>query len=449
VDLAIGTYPRHKTAVELLDKNLAANKANPFDILEDLRIKAIVRARMPGQENTSDAAKILEELDQTRPLSAEDRFLLVQLYSRLGEQEKGEKTMARLLRENPSNMRFLTAQMDELLQKKDPSWAQKAQSIVSSAKNFAPGDPAVLAMNVRLLFTQSKSEPSKHDEARDMLASWVKTNKEGDPSVMAAAAGLCEQLSQFRLAEEYYRDYANDPKAAEGTLLLARFLGRQKDSLSEAIELCKKAWANSPPDEVAGALMTILRSGTPSEIDLQRAKDQLQAAIQKENRPALVLSLAGIAELRGKHEEAEQIYLQVLAGNRNNPVALNNLAWVLALQNRDPNQVLEALKLVNSAMALLGPIPELLDTRGVIFHKLGEVEKAIKDLQEVTQRPEAQQRLKATAWFHLALIYRQTMDEESARRAFEESKKLGLTPDQLTPLERATHKELAKELGIK
>jgi tetratricopeptide (TPR) repeat protein len=435
VHLAIGTYPSLQAAVALLDKNVNDKKANPYDVLEDLRIQAIVRIRMPGKDDAGEAVRLLEEVDKKRELSAEDRFLLAQLYRRIGEQPKFEETMARILNENPRNTRFLAGRIRELVEKGGEN-LQEAEEMLRSMENTAPDDAAVMELKVRLLHAQGNQA-----DARRTLDQWVNKKKGEDPKVLPAAAGLCEQLRQMQAAEQYFREYAK--KEAEGILLLARFLGGQKGRLPEAIALCEQAWAKSPPDNVTAALMTILRAGTPTEVDLERAQAQLQAAAQKDPRPALLLSLAGIAELRGKYDDAEKIYVQVIAKDQNNPVALNNLAWLLALQNKAPDKAFELLK---SALAQLGPIPELLDTRGMIYRTLGESKKAIADFREVTERPEAQPRLKATAWFHLALVYRQTNDEAAARSAFEESRKLGLTAEHLTPLERVSYNQLAAEL---
>ena len=44
-------------------------------------------------------------------------------------------------------------------------------------------------------------------------------------------------------------------------------------------------------------------------------------------------------------------------------MALNNLAWLLALQHKNGT---EALKFINRAIDLAGPVAELFDTRAIV-----------------------------------------------------------------------------------
>jgi len=297
-----------------------------------------------------------------------------------------------------------------------------------------------MELKVRLLSAQGEQ-----DQAMKVLDGWVGTKKEKDPTVFAAAAGLSEQLGDVVAAERYYRLYATKAKGAEGTLMLARFLGRQKNGLAEAIECCRRAWRNSPVDEVAATLMTVLRTSRPRDEDFQLEEGELQVAKERESRPILELSLAAIHEMRGKYDEAEKIYRQVLARDVNNPIALNNLAWVLALQNRNNEY---ALELITSAYGQLGPIAELLDTRGVIYFNLRDSKLAIRDLEDVTQRPEVQPGLKATCEFHLARAYHQVGYDESARAALKRSRIAGLDREKLPAPERLAYDKLSGELGV-
>ena len=55
---------------------------------------------------------------------------------------------------------------------------------------------------------------------------------------------------------------------------------------------------------------------------------------------------------------------------RASPVpTMNNLAWVLARRRSDLE---EASLLINRAMKIAGPLPELLDTRGCVCLALGQ-----------------------------------------------------------------------------
>ena len=75
----------------------------------------------------------------------------------------------------------------------------------------------------------------------------------------------------------------------------------------------------------------------------------------------LSTKLADLRTLQGNYPEAEAIYRRSLGANRDNVEALNNLAWQVALREGSPQ---EALKLVDRALEIAGPEPDLAGHQG-------------------------------------------------------------------------------------
>ena len=97
--------------------------------------------------------------------------------------------------------------------------------------------------------------------------------------------------------------------------------------------------------------------------------------------------------------------------------------------------------MVSRGIALVGPSPELLDTRGVIYLKLGKNDEAIKDFQAcIEQTPSAPR------YFHLALAEHQANQREAALEAWQKAK--GLDVKQLHPLEHADYHKLQAALRV-
>src|SRR5262249_8785533 len=105
-------------------RGLSDEKGNDAEAMGDRRLYAILLAQRPMLEDCSAAIRNLEALNQTRKLSAEDRFILAQLYGRIENREKSYEAMDRLVQENRGNSRYLTAYVRALL--KNPQKLKEA-----------------------------------------------------------------------------------------------------------------------------------------------------------------------------------------------------------------------------------------------------------------------------------------------------------------------------------
>jgi len=110
-----------------------------------------------------------------------------------------------------------------------------------------------------------------------------------------------------------------------------------------------------------------------------------------------LMQRAALDETAGRHDEAIEGYRLILEIDANHVVALNNLAFALAVHRKMP---MEALALAKRA-ATLAPTPTILDTLGWIQHLLGDNAGAAKVMAQVvkTNIPDADIRLHAAVIF--------------------------------------------------
>ena len=144
-----------------------------------------------------------------------------------------------------------------------------------------------------------------------------------------------------------------------------------------------------------------------------------------------LLVLAGLHDRQGQYDKAIADYREVLAKDPRNYAALNNLGLSLARagQNLD-----EALKLVNEALAIRGPLAEVLDSRAIVHIARQEYEKALEDLAAAIKDDGA-----AEQHFHQAWAYSLAGKKTEAMTAFAEAMKKGLDPKDLDPREVAVY----------
>jgi len=136
-------------------------------------------------------------------------------------------------------------------------------------------------------------------------------------------------------------------------------------------------------------------------------------------------------------DDAIPLYLKVLELRPDSPdnlIVINNLAWILC-ENKGKHQV--ALELANEGLDMDPNYVDLIDTRGVIYYKLGKFDDAVEDFTKCirlysTGEPQAigshfrlaktfdklGQKDKAVEHLNQALEMYQALDPKSQFRAF-------------------------------
>jgi Tfp pilus assembly protein PilF len=165
------------------------------------------------------------------------------------------------------------------------------------------------------------------------------------------------------------------------------------------------------------------------------------AVAQAPKNAMLLIQLADLLDRRNQYQQAETFYRQALDSEPRNPVALNNLAWLLTHRT---TRHTEALTCIDRAIAVVGPRGDLLDTRAVVLLNLNKPEPALGDLDEaMAERPTP------VRCFHLARAHYLARNLEKAGKAMEQAQQLGFQPSQLHPIEQEDCSKLLKELGQK
>jgi tetratricopeptide (TPR) repeat protein len=399
--------------------------------LEDLRARVLLLYMQGRRQDRQEAARLLEGLRQREPLTPVEQFLLARLYDTLGDWGKAKAEALSLLGKKGDDLNVQAFYALALLRHGETdeaaAWLARMERLPEAARRDSFALPEVKA---RLLAARGKGA-----EAAELLAAHV----EGHPSHAGDAAALLDQLRQPTAAEKMYRKLVAQSKTPEAAgLLFAQFLGRQK-RVGEALELCEKAWAKVPPEAVAQACAVVLYTGAADDRQCEQAAHAIEAALKKSpNSAPLRTHLANVRNLQGRYDEVERLYQDAVRLNAQDALALNNLAFLLALEAGKADR---ALPLIQRAVALQGPRADFLDTRAVVQLALGKTELAIKDLREATAERET-----ATASFHLAQAYQRGGNRDAARGALKHALSLGLTEQTLHQLERPAYRRLRAEL---
>jgi tetratricopeptide (TPR) repeat protein len=420
---------------------------------DDLRVLALIHEVQGPPKGRMLAIADLETLIRLEAAGPEDRFALARLLEAAGEWPRAREQFRELM------LRTDGRRDAETLNRRPLFIATMVEALV---RHHQPGDDADLA-EARQLVDKLRSiqvNPlalvlldAQIDKAANQLAAAGARIREyaGRPGLDAKArvslANQAERLGLTGEAEAIYRAMAARPPSVSGQIQLVDFLARQR-RLKEAIDLCETLWADPAlRDGVAAECVKIL--GDPNApLDKEQAGrvvswlERERAEKKQFNKPESILYLLGLGNLNerlGEYDKAMALYRTAIGLNDPDGIAANNLAWLLALKGGRGG---EALDLINKAIGLKGPVPEFLDTRGMVYLlTTGDGRRAIPDLETAVNRSPNGPKL-----FHLAQAYLKTNEREKARKVLEAGKSRGL-PGGLHPLEVGAYNQLASTLG--
>jgi tetratricopeptide (TPR) repeat protein len=139
--------------------------------------------------------------------------------------------------------------------------------------------------------------------------------------------------------------------------------------------------------------------------------------------PTPLLSLAMTLEGAGRKDQTRPLYEQVLQKQPDNPIALNNLAYILADSNGDLDQ---ALSYAQKARQLWPNNEDVADTLGLVCIKKNLPDEAAKIFRDLLgKRPEH-----VTWRYHLAMALFQKGDKLEARRQLRQALQSRPKPDE-------------------
>ena len=374
----------------------------------DLGVNRLYLEFLVETEQIKKARDLLERMVSANLAEPEASFQLAILTSKDGDWPKAKSLYRGVLQKSKDNLNaqtrnrlpdYLAQFINDLLQHyasdHDKKELVEAQDLVHQLKAVRPDALSVIACEARLLKANNEV-----DKLIELIRATAKRQDLTD-TLFLELTRLTELLGQPKLAEEVLRQRMEQSKSPELGLALAEFYKRQDR--------------------------------------LQDAESLLRQKLEETRTISLLAALADLCERMKRYQEAETLYAECVGKEPNFAPAQNNLAWLMALRDGDKTAALDH---INRAIQLGGPVAELLDTRGVIYTRLGSSQNAITDLLEATRRQPTSSKL-----FHLAQAYLKAGKKSDAEENFAKARALGLNAESLHPLEASAYQQFLKDLG--
>jgi tetratricopeptide (TPR) repeat protein len=435
-----GNYQRSTEALALLKENAAGGKRVSPD---DQRTIALIQAFRPGDR--TKAIRNLEAAFLQVPPTDDERFLLAALYAVGRDHVRTREEFTRLLTANASpNPGYIAAFVHVLIQQGE---LDSADHWLGELEKLRPQEPRTAALKARVLHAkalilhekgQVLDAREKDDQAADYLRKFAAAAAK-DPARQLAVGRLLDEIGKPGEAELYLRAYAQarakeDPASS---VPLIDHLGQQ-DRLKEALDLCEKLRGKVSDETMVPVWFRCLRAARKDEVQIRRVEAWVQADLREHpGKPLFALALANLRDLQGRDEEAEKIYRDVLGYEPRNVIALNNLAVLLAFRGNHGD---EALRHIDKAIEIAGPLPGLLDSRAIVYLSQGQWQRAARDLEEVVSTVPS-----PSSYLRMARAYMMAGDTREARAILGKEEHWRAKLADFHPLERPVYEKFLSE----
>jgi tetratricopeptide (TPR) repeat protein len=423
-------------AERLLADATAGGSATPED--QDLLVDILSSREDPVSRQR--AVDELRKIRQQRGLSWSRELQLGHMLSELGDWEGAKRQLEDAIGRFPSEIGLQTALVSMLIQHKEYTEAQTRIARLEDNKAAAAG---VAQLKLELAASQGKK-----DDVRKALASLTPNLrgalKADQIKMVHDVALLAESVGDYEYALATMREYARRVPGSE--MELARMTALH-GNIDEGFKMLRQLM-DKQMDEVLQTAIGVLharRAEAPAKIDEEVSRIVRQGLRDDpENAKRLMLE-AEMLETQGKYAESIEAYKRLMARD-DVPKSLrasvaNNLAFIVALQDPKPEDLQLALKYVNEAINVMGPMSDILDTRALIYISLGQFADAVTDMQMAVKM-----NVTPSKWFHLAEAQLGAGDQKGAKATWDRAKQAGLKPDSVAQPEQGKLEQFMKKM---
>jgi len=432
IPLLLGSADRGKVqqGKALLDK---AFQSSPTDI--DVQL---FKARSWLGEGTApaiaNAEKILQQITEQQPQISEAWLLLGETSLSRGEPAKAADAAMRGLthRRNDRALLLLKASADaarspifaiptlKALYELDPNDVDIA---VRLARTYIAADQAENA--VKLLQKRPASSGNTLEQRRLNTALAVALYKNGNKEEAQKKLDLLVQADP------------NDPSP-----LLAQVQLFQEDQLWSQLNDTVAQWLQNHPADVNTPITIAGRLAATEDSQAKKiSEDLLRHVLERSSSNlAAMTTLAMLLQTLGRQTESAELYRHVLQLNPDNVIVINNLAWILC---EEQGEYQRALALAEKGLKIAPQYIDLIDTRGMIHYRLGQLEKAIADFTKCLELYLDTAPAKVASRFHLARALNRNGQPTEALKQLDQALDLhkqkqigGLSPADLAEAQR-------------
>jgi len=240
--------------------------------------------------------------------------------------------------------------------------------------------------------------------------------------------------------DSLYRSAPDDPAP-----LLAQVSVLKDERLWNQLSRKVFEWCGKNPDDIDTPVNIAGNLTATGNSEAQKTAENILRRTLKRHQNSLsaMNTLAMLLQMTERTAEATALYQESIKIQPDNIIAINNLAWIMCDQQGKPQQ---ALKLAQRGLKLAPDYIDLIDTRGVIYCRLGEYNKAVKDFDRCLKLYGENSPAAVASRFHLGKALAGLGQKEKAAQNLKKTLELNAKIGGLSPTDVAETQRLIKDL---
>ncbi len=319
---------------------------------------------------------------------------------------QGKTILDKALDANPDDTDLLLLQVSLLLKEKTTPADEQAKSTLRKIIDNKPGISMAWELLGKILLDEGQAERALETAFRGLSHTpnnrallllkaraeahrspvlaipTLKALREVDPNNTEAtlllaeiynAVGESEKAVNLLEAQLAFRAGTPEERKIKTDLVVALYKnGNNADAQQKFDSLLRSEKDSRTLINIAGSLKDINDSRAK-----KTAEDILRRVLRNEfDSIEALTTLAILLQTSGRSDEALELYQQVLEIQPDYRIVINNLAWLMC---EDKGMFRQALQLAQKGLKIYPNYVDLIDTRGVIYYRMGEFDSARED----------------------------------------------------------------------
>jgi tetratricopeptide (TPR) repeat protein len=301
------------------------------------------------------------------------RLILAELQNRTGAPDAALLNVQEVLKRNPRELQAYLLMSPAYIVKKDFAQAEKLlKAIVARAPGNDQG---------RWQLGLLEMQKGNYAAGRELLEGVWNTAPQAEPALMATVMSYLLEKEPNQAVDFLEQQIASHPELSASLYHMRGEVNRLQNRPDAAIQDYNKALAGNPAASgTAIALANLYAEKGQLEQAIRLIRDAQQCNPQDHNLP---LVAGWFFERSQRWQDAQKSYEQALTLRSDNPVILNNLAWIMAEHG---GNIDVALKYAQQAKELQSDNANITNTIGWIYYKKNSYQLAYQYLQEAVAK---------------------------------------------------------------